>query len=145
MYLVDTNVISAAEPGRVAASDVQDWMDAQSAALFLSVITIAEIEDGIAKVRRKGATRKSARQTAWLETVLHLYGDRILPFDTATARIAGALSDRARGKGQAPGFADIVIAATARRHGLTVLTRNLKHFRPLGVPAIDPFAALPSR
>ena len=145
MYLVDTNVISAAAPERTPASDVRAWLDAQSAALFLSVVTIAEIEDGIAKVRRQGATRRSARLTAWLETVLHLYGNRILPFDTATARIAGALSERARGKGQAPGFADIVIAATAHRHGLTVLTRNLRHFGPLGISAIDPFAALPLR
>jgi hypothetical protein len=81
---------------------------------------------------------------AWLETLLHLYGDRILAFDTATARVAGALSDRARGQGQAPGFADVIIAATALHHELTVLSRNLKHFEPLGVRAIDPFATLPT-
>jgi predicted nucleic acid-binding protein len=118
-------------------------MDAHSASLFLSVVTVAEIEDGIAKARREGATRKSVDPWAWLATVLHLYGDRVLAFDTATARIAGAISDRARGLGQTPGLADIVIAATAEHHGLTILSRNLRHFEPLGVAVIDPFTRLP--
>jgi len=118
-------------------------MDAHSASLFLSVVTVAEIEDGIAKARREGATRKSVDLSAWLETVLHLYGDRVLAFDTATARIAGAISDRARGSGQTPGLADIIIAATAQHHGLTILSRNLRHFEPLGVAVIDPFTRLP--
>lgn len=118
-------------------------MDANSAKLFLSVVTVAEIEDGIAKANREGATRKSRDISAWLETVLHLYAARILPFDLATARVAGVLSDYARGKGHAPGLADIMIAATAQRHGLTILTRNLRHFEPLGVPMHDPFVGLP--
>jgi predicted nucleic acid-binding protein len=114
-----------------------------SACLFLSAVTVAEIEDGIAKLRREGATRKSADLTAWLETVLHLYGSRVLVFDAPTARIAGVIADRAWGQGRAPGFADIIVAATAQRHGLTILSRNLRHFEPLGVVVIDPFAALP--
>lgn len=118
-------------------------MDAHSASLFLSVVTVAEIEDGIAKSRREGATRKSANLAAWLETVLHLYGDRVLVFDIPTARIAGAIADRARGQGQAPGLADIIIAATAQHHSLTILSRNLKHFEPLGGVVINPFARLP--
>ena len=144
MYLVDTNVISAGAPSRLAPAELVAWMDAQSASLFLSVVTVAEIEDGIAKQRRESATRKSEHLAAWLETVLHLYGDRILAFDTSTARIAGTLSDRARGQGQAPGFGDIIIAATAQHHGLTILSRNIRHFAPLGVPVLDPFATLPS-
>jgi hypothetical protein len=118
-------------------------MDTYSASLFLSAVTVAEIEDGIAKSRREGATRKSADLSTWLETVLHLYGDRVLAFDVATARIAGAISDRARGAGQTPGFADIIIAATAQHHGLTMLSRNLRHFETLGVAVIDPFTRLP--
>ena len=143
MYLVDTNVISARAPSRVPLPDLADWMDTHSAELFLSTVTIAEIEDGIAKAQREGATRKARDLTAWLETVLHLYAARILPFDLATSRLAGNLSDRARGHGHAPGFADIIIAATAQRHGLTILTRNLRHFEPLGVPVHDPFVRLP--
>jgi toxin FitB len=144
VYLVDTNVISAAAPTRPVPSALIEWMDAHSAALFLSVVTVAEIEDGIAKLRRERAVRKSADLASWLETVCHLYSDRILDFDVPTARMAGIISDRARGQGDAPGFADIIIAATAQRHGLTILSRNLKHFAPLGVAVLDPFLALPS-
>jgi predicted nucleic acid-binding protein len=133
-YLIDTTVMSAAALA---------WTDACPAQLWLSAVTVAEIEDGIAKLRRDGAGRECEALTAWLEAVLHLYGERILPFDAATARIAGALSDRARGQGLAPGFADIILAATARRHGLVVLTRNLKDFAPLGVAALDPFVTPP--
>lgn len=143
MYLVDTNVISAAAPDRPVPSALVDWMDAHSASLFLSVVTVAEIEDGIAKLRREGATRKSSNLVEWLKAVLHLYSDRILAFDLPAARIAGALADKARGLGHSPGFADIIIAATARRHKLTILSRNLRHFEPLDVRIVDPFAALP--
>ena len=143
MYLVDTNVISARAPSRVLLPDLAAWMDSHSADLFLSTVTIAEIEDGIAKANREGATRKARDLTAWLETVLHLYAARILPFDVASARLAGCLSDRARGQGHAPGFADIIITATAQHHGLTILTRNLRHFEPLGVAVHDPFMRLP--
>ncbi|MGH7091169.1 MAG: type II toxin-antitoxin system VapC family toxin [Stellaceae bacterium] len=143
MYLVDTNVISAEAPSRIAPTALVTWMDQRTALLSISVVTVAEIEDGIAKLRREGAVRKSGDLEAWLETVLHLYADRILAFDTSTARIAGALSDRARAQGHAPGLGDIIIAATAERHGLTILSRNIRHFRPLGVPVLDPFAALP--
>jgi predicted nucleic acid-binding protein len=143
VYLVDTNVILAGAPARAVPLALVEWMDVHSALMFLSVVTLAEIEDGIAKSRRERTVRKSADLASWLETVCHLYGDRILAFDTPTVRIAGAISDRARGQGHAPGFADIIIAATAQRHGLTILSRNLRHFAPLGVAVIDPFLALP--
>jgi predicted nucleic acid-binding protein len=144
VYLVDTNVISAGAPSKaVAAADLVQWMDEHSADLFLSAVTVTEIEDGIAKARGERATRKAADLTAWLETLLHLYGNRILAFDVAAARVAGALSDLARSKGVAPGFADIVIAATARCHKLTILTRNIRHFEPLGLSTVNPFDRLP--
>jgi len=78
---------------------VSNWI-----VLFLSSITVAEIEDEIAKARRAGARRKAARLAGWLEAVLHLYASRILPFDVAAARVDGTLSDRARSKGQSPGI-----------------------------------------
>jgi toxin FitB len=143
MYLVDTNIISAAAPSRSSPPGLVAWMDANSASLFLSAVTVAEIVDGIAKLQREGASRKSADLAAWLETVLHLYGDRILSFDVPTAQVAGAITDRARSHGHAPGFADIIIAATAQHHRLTILSRNLRHFAPLGVVVIDPFTSLP--
>ena len=148
-YLVDTNVVSAAAPTSVQRrSELVAWMDRHSDDLFLSAVTAAEIADGIAKAKREGARREGARRkaavlSAWLKTVLHLYGDRVLAFDSATAEIAGALSDLARGRGHAPGFADIAIAATARRHGLTILSRNDRHFAPMDAAVVDPFRALP--
>ena len=143
MYLVDTNVVSAGAPSRLAPAGLVVWMDTHSPLLWLSAVTVAEIDDGIAKLRREGATRRSADLAAWHEAVLHLYGDRILAFDTATARIAGALSDRARGLGHAPGLSEIIIAATAQRHSLTILSRNIRHFAPLNAPTLDPFTELP--
>jgi toxin FitB len=144
VYLVDTDVISAGAPSKgVASAALAVWMNRNSDRLFLSTITIAEIEGGIAKNRREGAGRKAERLTQWLETLLHLYSSRILPLDLPAARIAGALSDRARSRGETPGSPDLAIAATAAAHGLTVLTRNLRHFAPLGIPAHDPFEELP--
>lgn len=145
MYLVDTNVLSAGAPTKaVPTIDLIDWMDRNSAGLHLSVVTIAEIEDGIAKSRREGASRQAERLAERLETLLHLYGAQVLPIDLATAQQIGRLADRARGEGHAPGLADLAIAATAQRHGWMVLTRNVRHFTPLGVPAHDPFEALPA-
>lgn len=119
-------------------------MDRNSAGLFLSVVAVAEVEEGIAKARRQGATRKAERLSEWLEALLHLYGARIIPVDLAVARHIGGLADLARGKGYDPGLADVAIAATALQHGYTILTRNLRHFEPLDVSVLDPFSALPA-
>ena len=145
-YLVDTNVISATAPTTAEKrAELAAWMDRHSADLFLSAVTVAEIADGVAKAKREGAKRKAAVLSAWLKTVLHLYGDRVLPFDSATAEIAGTLSDLARGRGHSPGFADIAIAATARLHSLTILSRNERHFAPMDADVVDPFRNLPPK
>ncbi len=143
MYLLDTNVISMGAPTRSPAHGLAAWMERNSAALYLSVITIAEIEDGIPKARRTGAAVKAARLSEWLDAIVHLYSARILALDVAASRVLGRLADRARATGQAPGFADLAIGAIAQVHGHVVLTRNLRHFRPLGVESLDPFEALP--
>ena len=143
-YLVDTNVVSAAAPRGRPETGLADWMDAHSSDLFLSSVSIAEIAAGIAKLRREGATRKAAALSDWLEAVLHLYADRVLPFEAATALIAGPLSDQALAKGGSPGFADVVIAATALQHELVVLTRNARHFDLFDVRHHNPFQALPT-
>jgi predicted nucleic acid-binding protein len=142
-YLVDTDVISAAAPTKaVTRFQLTDWMGAHSADLFLSAVTIAEIAEGIAKAQRGDAKRKASDLSAWLETVLHLYADRVLSFDAATAQIAGTLAVLARGRGHSPGFADAAIAATARHHGLTILSRNERHFAAIGMTVINPFEKL---
>ena len=143
LYLVDTNIVSAGAPNRSHALLAQ-WMDTNSARLYISTISIAEIESGISKSRRAGSTAKADLIAQWLEQLLHLYGARVLPFDTGAARIAGAFIDACRAKGAPAGFPDIAIAATAKANGLMVLTRNLKHFAPLGVQVHDPHASLPA-
>jgi len=144
VYLVDTDVISAGAPSRgTVFAPLMQWMEDNSDRLFLSAVTIAEITDGVCKARRQGARRRAEQLHGWLETLLHLYDERVLPFDVRAARIAGQLSDRARSKGLTPGFADLAIAATAVAHRLSVLTRNLRHFAPLEVVAHDPFESLP--
>lgn len=143
-YLVDTDVISATAPTAAIRRDtLAEWMDSRSDDLFLSAVTVAEIADGIAKAKREGARRKATALAEWLQTLLHLYGDRVLPFDAPAAEIAGVLSDLARGRGPAPGFADIVIAATAHRNNLSILSRNVRHFEAVDASVIDPFKKLP--
>lgn len=142
MFLVDTNVISALAPSkRAEAKDLALWLDEASQHLFLSVVTAAEVAAGIAKAERDGAEAKARSLADWWQAVEHLYGEKVLPFDLHCAHLAGGLLDQARA--HRPGFEDIAIAATAKAHGLTVLTRNLRHFVPLGVSALDPFQGLP--
>lgn len=119
-------------------------MSAHSERMFISTVTIAEIQDGIIKLQRTGGGARAGRLSNWLELVLHLYGDRIVPFDTQAALVAGAFMDFECAKGLATGFPDIAIAATAKSRDLTVLTANLRHFLPFGVKAADPFEKLPS-
>jgi toxin FitB len=110
--------------------------------LFISAVTIAEIEAGIARADRVGATTKAERLRRWLSALQHFYSDRILAFGIAEAREAGVMMDRARA--HEPGFEDIAIAATAAVRGFTVLTANERHFAPLGVPLANPLKHLPS-
>ncbi len=140
-YLLDTNIISAFAPGNaVISSPATAWFEAQTDRLFLSAVSVIEIEAGIAKLRRSGAARRADGLTAWFDRLLGLYGSKVLALDEAAARVAGATADRARASGRDPGLADVAIAATAAVHGLSVLTRNRKHFAPLGVMHLDPFA-----
>jgi toxin FitB len=142
-YLVDTNILSTSAPSKVAAHRaLAQWMDAHSANLFLSVVTITEIEDGIAKARRQGATRKAIDLADWLESIVHLYDEQIIPIEIKVAREAGRFLDEARGQGREPGLADMLIAATARVHGLTVLTRNTRDFEGCGIEVVDPFVVV---
>jgi predicted nucleic acid-binding protein len=144
-YLLDTNVISETAPGRSNRDvTVLRWLEARTDEMFLSDVTVAEVEAGVAFARRREAHRKAARLAEWLDAIIHLYGDRVLSMGTAVTRTAGRISGDARAAGIAPGFADVAIAATAAHHGLTILTRNLRHFEPLGVAVIDPWRDRPA-
>ena len=93
MYLLDTNIVSADAPARrhIGLDAFAAWMRKHSECLFISTLTVAEIEAGIARAVRIGATTKAERLRHWLAAVEHLYGARILPFDIDAARKAGAI------------------------------------------------------
>ncbi|RUM95822.1 type II toxin-antitoxin system VapC family toxin [Pseudaminobacter arsenicus] len=146
MYLLDTNVVSMLAPSKrrtPADEELAAWIIERSSDLWLSVITAAEIEDGIANAKRMGATRKAAALSEWWGEIRHYYGSRILSLDLETATITGQLMTTARAAGISPGFEDIAIAATGRQHDLIVLTENEKDFQPLGITYQNPFAGLP--
>jgi len=144
-YLLDTSVVSVLAPGREAyvPTPLGEWLQAHHQALYLPCIAIAEMAQGIGKLRRAGGTERADRLERWLDGLLATYADRILLLDAQAARLAGQMSDAAIAKGCHPGFADVAIAALAQHAGLLLLTCNLKHFQPLGVACADPLGALP--
>ncbi|MDH7800401.1 MULTISPECIES: type II toxin-antitoxin system VapC family toxin [unclassified Rhizobium] len=135
-FLLDTNIISRFAPDKPTPSEAaRTWFHVQGEAyaLYLSAMTIAEIQKGIGYLDRKGAVGRAKRLNDWLNALTENFGDRILPMDIVVARVAGAMEDMANSKGRHPGLGDLIIAATAQVYSLTVITENLKHFLPLGI------------
>lgn len=83
---------------------------------------------------------RAARLEQWLENLLSEFGEKVLPIDVATARTAGNMEDLSTARGRNPGLSDILIAATAVRHDLVVLTANSRHFEALGAAHFNPLA-----
>jgi toxin FitB len=134
MFLIDTVTISELRR-RHRDPRVVAWFERQRTTdLFLSAISIGEIERGIAR-QRVTDPAFAGSLADWLDRVLALYGERVLPFDVQTARRWGALSAAFGNES-----ADLMIAATALEHGLTVVTRNVSDFEPTGVAILDPFS-----
>lgn len=133
MYLLDTNVISAVRrPDR--APQVAAWLQGKAEAeLFLSVITLGEIERGI-RAQERGNPSFAADLRVWMDRTLRLFSDRILPFGAEDARIWGRLSQDI-----GHGGADLMIAATALARGAIVVTGNISDFAPTGVLLENPF------
>ncbi len=133
MFLMDTDMVSALRrPERNPAPT--RWLEAQQASdVYLSVITMGEIERGIARQTRQDPD--FARDLAqWYQRILSSFADRILPVDVAVASRWGRLSASIGNES-----VDLLIAATAIEHGFTVITRNVRHFEPTGVRVINPF------
>lgn len=137
MYVLDTNVVSELRKANSGKADanVITWANSVPAtSLFLSAISVLELEMGILLIERRDmAQGKLLRQ--WFEhQVLPAFEGRILVVDTAVARQCASLhvpdprSDR-----------DALIAATAQVHGMTVVTRNVDDFKPTGVAILNPF------
>ncbi len=133
MFLLDTVTLSELRR-RHRDRSVVAWFERQrSTELFLSVISISEIERGLAQQHQRNPLFAGALAD-WLDSVLALYGERILPFELQAARRFGRLS-AALGNDNA----DLMIAATALEHGLTLVTRNVSDFEPTGVAVLNPF------
>lgn len=144
-YLLDTSVLSALAPDSPAQSaKLAEWLRAHSSELFIPCIAIAELEQGIRKLRRAGGRARADRLAIWLDDLLERHAERILPLDAQVCRLAGEIAETAMAKGRHPGFPDIAIAAIAQHAQLMLLTRNLRHFTPLGVACADPMSELPS-
>ena len=137
MYLLDTNVVSELRRATAGKADphVVAWAaSVPVASLFLSVVTVLELELGVLRIERRDPAQ-GALLRAWLEErVLPAFSERMLPVDVAVARRCARLhvpdprSER-----------DALIAATALTHGLIVATRNGADFRPTGVATFDPW------
>ena len=139
MFLIDIVTLSELRR-RQRDPMVVAWFERQRTTdLFLSVISIGEIERGIAR-QRAIDTGFADALAVWLDRVLTLYGERVVPFDLPAARRWGALSATLGNDS-----ADLMIAATALENGLTVVTRNISDFEPTGVAVLDPFSRQPKR
>jgi toxin FitB len=132
VYLLDTMILSELRKRQRDARLVAWLKDTRPVDLYLSVVTIGEVEKGIAEQRRLDPAF-AARLAVWLDATLRHYERRIVPVDIAVARRWGQLADAHSNAG-----ADLLIAATALEHGLTVVTRNIRHFADTGVPLFDP-------
>lgn len=106
--------------------------------LFLSVVTVHEIERGVAPLERNGASAKAAALKAWLAGLLATYGDNILGLDAPVASLSGRLEAKGLAGGVDSGMADAIVAGIAQAHDLVVVTCNAKHFLPFGVSLATP-------
>jgi predicted nucleic acid-binding protein len=137
MFLLDTNVISELRKIKAGKADlkVTQWAkDVNAADLFISSITVMELEMGVLSVERKDKTQGSLLRS-WLEQqVLTEFSSRTLPIDTEVARRCAQLHIPDRRSER-----DALIAATALVHGMTVVTRNVSDFKSTKVLLLNPW------
>ena len=133
-YLADTNAISEFKK-KTPNQNVLDWFAAQTEeSLFLSVITIGEIEKGIAKILNQG---RKAKYETWLNNLIVRFDQRILPISIRVARRWGELYGTLQGAGTVLPNWDSLIAATALEYDLTIITRNEADFENTGAKVLN--------
>jgi predicted nucleic acid-binding protein len=134
-YLIDTNVISELRKNERCNASVSAWYDTVSAEdVFLSVLTIGEIRRGIENIRRRDVSAARVLEV-WFAKVSANHSARILPVTDAVAEEWG----RFNVPDPLP-VIDGLLAATAKVHGLTLVTRNVSDVEATGIPVIDPFS-----
>lgn len=134
--LVDTCVLSEVQRKR-GNPQVRERLEALAEEeVYLSVLTLGEMRKGIDKLK---ASAKKRTLAAWFEQVVLSAQDRILPIDHETAIIWGEVTARCEKQGQKIPSVDGLVAATALRHGLHLMTRNVADFEPTGVMLINPW------
>ena len=140
-YLLDTNVVSEWAKPRPDPNLVRWLAESDEDRLFLSVITFAEIRHGLEDML---AGRRRDALLSWLaEDLPARFEGRILNVDLPVAHAWGKLMSRSRKMGVNLGVVDALFAATAETHGLTLVTRNTKHFEKMGSTLLNPWRELP--
>jgi toxin FitB len=132
-YLLDTNVISETRKSRPDPGVIAFLSAARAEGLFVSVLTLGELRKGVA-LKRRADPMAAGQLGAWVEGIETNFADRILPIDAATASRWGELSAE-----RSFPVIDLLIAATALTHDLTVVTRNIGDFKSMGVLLLDPW------
>lgn len=136
-YLVDTNIYS--EPVKPKPEPkVVDWLRKHERDLYISTVTVGEIRSGI---ERLPEGKRKTQLRAWLQAICDCMKGRILSFNNSTAHVWGQLKAKWDKAGISVPSLDSQIAATAHRHGLTVVTRNTSDFDRTGVKVVNPFDA----
>ena len=138
MYLLDTDVISEIRKGDKANLGVRAFFtdtSRESVDLYLSVVTIGELRQGVERIRHRGDEAQATRLERWLKQVTLTYAESIIPFDEETAHVWGRLRVP-----NPENPLDKQIAATALIHDLTVVTRNTGHYASTGARLLNPFA-----
>ena len=134
-YLVDTNVLSEAAKARPNPV-VKEWLEKNRSSSYVATITVGEIRYGIEKLSDE--VRKEQLQK-WLHKTLNALGGRVLGFPISVAHTWGQMRAKLAKEGMSLPLADGQIAAVAKHHGLTVVTRNVKDFRLAGIRTLNPF------
>ena len=133
-YLIDTTIISDVRKGRRCDPNVARWYEKiDDVSLYLSVLVIGEIRSGVERVRAKD-TKKANALEQWLIAVDKAFGERILPVDRAVANVWGRL-----GANRPLPVIDGLLAATAKIHRMTLVTRNIDDIADLDVSILNPF------
>ena len=138
-FVLDTNVVSELRKIRLGRADknVARWADSvKTADLYLSAITVQEIEIGVLLTERRDPLQGAIFRTWFENHVLPAFAGRILPIDTAVARCSAELHVPNPGS-----FRDSLIAATALVHRMTLVTRNVADFQASSVPLINPWGS----